>query len=53
MIYERLRPGSAAPSSARFVCALAFAECGTVLFETQGTVEGCIASEPKGEGGFG
>ena len=24
-----------------------------VLFESQGTVEGRIASEPKGEGGFG
>jgi len=53
LIYERLRAGPAAPSSARFICALALAEGGAVLFETRGTVEGCIASEPKGEGGFG
>ena len=53
LIYERLRAGPAAASSARFVCALALAEAGAVLCETQGTVEGRIASEPKGEGGFG
>jgi len=53
LIYERLRAGPADGSSARFVCALALAEGDDVLFETQGTVEGHIASEPKGEGGFG
>ena len=53
LIYERLRAEPTAPSSARFICALALAEGGAVLFETQGTVEGRIASEPKGEGGFG
>jgi XTP/dITP diphosphohydrolase len=50
LIYERLPAGG---SSARFICALALAEGERVLFETQGTVEGRIASEPKGEGGFG
>jgi len=53
LIYERLRADPKAPSSARFICALALAEGGAVLFETQGAVEGRIASEPKGEGGFG
>jgi len=53
LIYERLRASPAAASGARFICALALAEGGAVLFETQGAVEGRIAPEPKGEGGFG
>jgi len=53
LIYERLRASPAAASSARFICALALAEGDAVLFETQGAVEGRIAPEPKGEGGFG
>jgi XTP/dITP diphosphohydrolase len=53
LIYEQLRAVSAGGSSARFICALALAEGEDVLFETQGTVEGRIAAEPKGEGGFG
>jgi XTP/dITP diphosphohydrolase len=59
LIYERLRAAErrrgapAAASSARFICALAVAEGDAVLFETQGTVEGRIAPEPRGEGGFG
>lgn len=40
-------------SPARFVCALALAHGGRVLFETRGTVEGRIAPEPRGSGGFG
>ena len=40
-------------SPARFVCALALARDGKVLFETRGVVEGAIAPEPKGSGGFG
>jgi XTP/dITP diphosphohydrolase len=53
LIYERLSASPPGRSSARFVCALALAEGDAVLFESQGTVEGRIASEPKGEGGFG
>jgi XTP/dITP diphosphohydrolase len=53
LIYERMRASPAAASSARFICALALAEGDAVLFETQGAVEGRIAPEPKGEGGFG
>ena len=39
--------------SARFVCALAVAHGGTVVYETTGTIEGEIADAPGGEGGFG
>jgi XTP/dITP diphosphohydrolase len=40
-------------SAARFVCAVALARGEQVVFEARGTVEGRIAPEPKGEGGFG
>ena len=39
--------------TARFVCSLCLARPGEVLMETQGTVEGRIAAEPAGSGGFG
>jgi len=44
---------SEAKATARFVCALALVRNAKVLFETRGTVEGEIAMEPKGAGGFG
>jgi len=53
LIYDALRAKKVAGSTARFVCALAMARGGDVLFETRGTVEGTIAPEPKGSGGFG
>jgi len=56
LIYRNLRAngsGSADGSPARFVCALALVQDGRILFETRGTVEGRIAPEPKGTGGFG
>jgi XTP/dITP diphosphohydrolase len=55
LIYEALRTKNAANSAARFVCAVALAAPagGRVLFETEGVIEGRIASEPKGKGGFG
>ena len=53
MIYTALRDRGAADSAARFVCAVALARGGEVLFETRGTVEGRIAPEPRGDGGFG
>lgn len=63
LIYDALKARTAAPSSAlrasegkltaRFVCALALARNGDVVFETRGTVEGEIAPEPRGAGGFG
>src|SRR5215471_20579344 len=53
LIYDALRAKKAVTSAARFVCALAVARGGDVVFETRGTVEGAIAPEPKGSGGFG
>jgi XTP/dITP diphosphohydrolase len=56
-LYEALRSAPAAlredNHDARFVCALALARGDEILFETRGTVEGRIAPEPKGSGGFG
>jgi XTP/dITP diphosphohydrolase len=53
LIYDALRVKKAAASTARFVCALALSRGDDILFETRGTVEGTIAPEPKGAGGFG
>jgi XTP/dITP diphosphohydrolase len=53
LIYKALADGGASTSSARFVCALALATANTVVFESRGTVEGQIAPEPRGDGGFG
>jgi XTP/dITP diphosphohydrolase len=54
LLYDALaRKKMASPSRARFVCALALAKDGEVLFEARGTVEGEIAPEPRGTGGFG
>ncbi|MCU0914297.1 MAG: XTP/dITP diphosphatase [Planctomycetes bacterium] len=39
--------------TARFVCHLCLADPQRVLIEAQGTVEGVIATEPAGTGGFG
>jgi len=48
-IYELGGSGSAA----RFVCHVALADKGRVVFESTGTVHGQIAPEPKGTNGFG
>jgi XTP/dITP diphosphohydrolase len=53
LIYAALRERNGANSPARFVCALALAHGDRVLFESTGVVEGRIASEPRGGGGFG
>jgi XTP/dITP diphosphohydrolase len=58
LIYDALRAQrrageSGGHHSARFVCAVALAQGGRVIFESRGTVEGEIAPEPKGSGGFG
>ena len=52
-IYELLRKRGVTGSPARFVAAVAFAVDGNVIFETTGIVNGEIAREPKGTGGFG
>jgi XTP/dITP diphosphohydrolase len=53
LIYTALRARGVATSAARFVCALALVKDDRVLFETRGIVEGTIAPEPRGTGGFG
>jgi XTP/dITP diphosphohydrolase len=53
LLYDALRRRKASTSTARFVCALALAADGDILFQTRGTVEGEIAAEPRGTGGFG
>jgi XTP/dITP diphosphohydrolase len=53
LIYQALAARPDADRAARFVCALALASDGEIRFEAVGTVEGVIASEPKGRGGFG
>ena len=53
LIYSRLRANGGAGSPARFVCALALAKNGQILFESRGVVEGRIADAPAGTGGFG
>ena len=53
LLYDALRARKASSMTARFVCALALARNGDVIFETRGTVEGEIAPEPRGGGGFG
>ena len=50
---EALRGKGDVESPARFVCAVALARDGQIVFETRGVVEGRISPEPKGEGGFG
>jgi XTP/dITP diphosphohydrolase len=53
LIYEALAARGVRDAAARFVCALALADPHQLLFEAQGTVEGRIAPEPRGHGGFG
>ena len=48
-IYERGGRGSAA----RFVCRLALADAGRIVFEAEGVIEGIIADQPRGDQGFG
>ena len=52
-IYRALAQRGAAGSLARYVCAVALAAGPSVIFEAIGTVEGSLAPEPRGTGGFG
>jgi XTP/dITP diphosphohydrolase len=52
-IFQRLAGLPAQNRAARFVCALAVADGGRILYEARGTVEGQIADEARGTGGFG
>ncbi len=52
-IYELLDARGARGSAARFVCRVALAEPGRVIFESEGIVEGAIADAARGTNGFG
>jgi XTP/dITP diphosphohydrolase len=52
-IYAALEARHCRDSPARFVCAVALARGEDLIFETIETVEGRIAPEPRGTGGFG
>ena len=52
-IYDALRARGRPASTARFVCALALARDGSIVYEATGRVEGTIAPAPLGAGGFG
>jgi XTP/dITP diphosphohydrolase len=52
-IYRALRGYNLTTSAARFVSALALADNQRILFETEGIVEGQVARQPAGNGGFG
>ena len=52
-IYELLEARHARGSAARFVCRLALADEGRIVFESEGVIEGRIADEPRGDQGFG
>lgn len=52
-IFRRLDANPDRPPTARFVCALAVARGGRIVYETSGGVEGEITRPPRGSGGFG
>ena len=52
-IYELLDQRTARGSAARFVCRVALADEGRILFESEGIIDGVIADEPRGDHGFG
>jgi XTP/dITP diphosphohydrolase len=52
-IFQRLAGPPEKNRAARFVCTLAVARAGRIIYEAQGTVEGEIAREARGSAGFG
>jgi XTP/dITP diphosphohydrolase len=52
-IFGRLAGPPEKNRAARFVCALAVAEGGRIIYEARGVVEGEIARESRGTAGFG
>ena len=52
-IYELLDAQGARGSRARFVCRVALADGGNIIFESEGVIEGVIADAPRGDKGFG
>lgn len=52
-IYELLNARGLETSDARFVCHVALAEEGRVVYEAEGVIAGRIARQPAGRNGFG
>ena len=52
-LIELLRNVPLEERSARFRCAIVVADCGAVRAQAEGTIEGLIIDEPRGENGFG
>jgi XTP/dITP diphosphohydrolase len=52
-IHELLRERGLETSPAQFVCRVALADRGAIVFESEGIVRGRIAAEPRGTNGFG
>jgi XTP/dITP diphosphohydrolase len=52
-LYAALDRTGTRDGAARFVCALAMASPDAILFEARGVIEGRVAHEPAGSGGFG
>jgi XTP/dITP diphosphohydrolase len=52
-IYELLDARNARGSRARFVCRVALADQGRIVFESEGVIDGRIADAPRGDQGFG
>ena len=50
---RRLDAQPGRPRTARYICAVTVVRDGKVVYETTGAVEGEIAREPRGTGGFG
>jgi XTP/dITP diphosphohydrolase len=53
LVYSRLRERRQLGCAARFVCALAVADGAVIRYEARGTIEGVVADQPRGGGGFG
>jgi XTP/dITP diphosphohydrolase len=53
LLLENLKSTSEAQRTARYRCSLALAFNGEVVLTSEGSVEGWIAAEPRGTGGFG
>jgi XTP/dITP diphosphohydrolase len=52
-IRELLRERGLSESPARFVCHIAVADDGRIIYEAQGVVNGELANPPRGDKGFG
>ena len=52
-IRELLDARGAPTSAARFVCHVALADRGRIVYEAEGIIDGRISDEPRGSNGFG